>query len=351
MKVVVIGATGNVGTSVVRGLSSDPGIADIVGVARRLPRLQVEKLEWVEADITSDPLVPILEGADAVIHLAWAIQPSRDSQALRATNVDGSARVFDAVAKARVSTLVYASSVGAYSAGPKDREVGEDWPREGIETSFYSRHKAEVEGLLDAFELGEPAVRVVRLRPGLIFKREAATEIRRYFLGPFVPPHVFDRRALVAIPEIARLRFQAVHADDVAEAYRLALHNEDARGAFNIAANPVLDADALAAVLDARRVGMSARVVRSLAAATWRARLQPTPEGWMDMALGVPLMSTERARSELGWTPRRSADETLLELLQGLRDSSGGETPPLDPRSSGRFRIRELQTGVGARGF
>src|SRR5687768_1390141 len=161
MKVVVIGGTGNVGTSVVRALSADPAVEHIVGVARRLPQLTLPKTEWIQADITHSSLVPVLDGADAAIHLAWAIQPSRDDNALRATNVDGSLRVFDAVSKARVPTLVYASSVGAYSAGPKDREVDESWPTEGIETSFYSRHKAEVESLLDEFERGEPGIRVV----------------------------------------------------------------------------------------------------------------------------------------------------------------------------------------------
>ena len=77
--------------------------------------------------------------------------------------------------------LVYASSVGAYSPGPKDRRVDESWPTAGIESSFYSRHKAEVERLLDRFERETPSVRVVRLRPALIFKREAASGIRRLF--------------------------------------------------------------------------------------------------------------------------------------------------------------------------
>jgi nucleoside-diphosphate-sugar epimerase len=351
MKVVVIGGTGNVGTSVVRALSADPAIEHIVGVARRLPRLTLPKTEWIQADITRSSLVPILDGADAAIHLAWAIQPSRDDNALRATNVDGSLRVFDAVSKARVSTLVYASSVGAYSAGPKDREVDESWPTEGIETSFYSRHKAEVESLLDEFERGEPGIRVVRLRPGLIFKREAATEIRRLFLGPLVPRIAFSKRALVAIPDVERLRFQAVHSDDVAQAYRLALLSEDARGAYNVAADPVLDPAVLAEALGARRVKVPARVLRGLAALTWRTRLQPTPEGWLDMALGVPLMSSMRARDELGWAPRKDATATLLELLGGLRAGAGLDSPPLDPASSGTARANEFRTGVGARAF
>jgi UDP-glucose 4-epimerase len=336
---------------VVRALSADSGVHSIVGVARRIPGPDAAKVEWVEADVTSSPLTPILEGADAVVHLAWAIQPSRDDEALRATNVDGSLRVLDAISKARVPTLIYASSVGAYAAGPKDRTVDESWPATGIDTSFYSRHKAEVETMLDEFERGEPGVRVVRLRPGLIFKREAATEIRRLFLGPLVPRIAFSRRALAVIPDIPRLRFQAVHADDVAEAYRLALHNEDARGAFNIAADPVLDPEVLARVLDARPVRVPAGVLRTLAAATWRVRLQPTPEGWLDMALGVPLMDSRRAREELGWSPAKDATSTLLELLEGLRDGAGIESPPLDPASSGTARSNEFRTGVGARAF
>src|SRR5687767_4113376 len=349
MRVAVIGATGNVGTSLIRALSADPEVESIVGVARRVPGPPVAKVEWVGADITKSELKPALEGADAAVHLAWAIQPSRDDDALRATNVDGSVRVLDAVSKARVPTLVYASSVGAYSPGPKDRAVDESWPTEGIETSFYSRHKAEVESLLDEFERGEPGIRVVRLRPGLIFKREAATEIRRLFLGPLVPRVAFSKRALVAVPDIPSLRFQAVHTEDVAEAYRLALHDEDAQGAYNVAADPVLDPEVLAGILGARRVAVPARALRGLAAATWRARLQPTPEGWLDMALGVPLMDSGRARDELGWTPRHESTDALLELLVGLRDGAGLDSPPLDPASSGTARSNEFRTGVGAR--
>jgi len=351
MRVVVIGATGNVGTSVVRALSSDPAIESIVGVARRVPGPSAAKVEWVQADVTSSPLVPTFEGADAAIHLAWAIQPSRDDAALRATNIEGTVRVLDAVAKSRVPALIYASSVGAYSRGPKDRKVDESWPTGGIETSFYSSHKAEVESLLDDFERGEPGVRVVRLRPGLIFKREAATEIRRLFLGPLVPQFAFDRRALRAVPDIPGLRFQAVHTDDVAKAYRLALHDPDAHGAYNIAADPVLDPHLIAEMLGARRVKTSARALRALAAGTWRARLQPTPEGWLDMALGVPLMDGSRAREELGWSPQRDAASTLLELIDGLRAGSGLASPPLDPASSGVARIGEFRTGVGARAY
>ncbi|MBA2476620.1 MAG: NAD-dependent epimerase, partial [Actinobacteria bacterium] len=55
------------------------------------------------------------------------------------------------------------------------------------------------------------------------------------------------------------------------------------------------------------------------------------------------------ARTELGWEPRRGADEALLELLAGMHEGAGAATPPLDPRSGGPFRAGEIASGVGER--
>ena len=347
MKVVVTGATGNVGTSTVRALSEAPEIAEIVGLARRQPTWTPPKTSWVEANILNADLGEIFAGADAVIHLAWAIQPSRDSATLERINIEGSRRVFEAVGAAGVPKLVYASSVGAYSTGPKDREVDESWPTEGTTTSFYSRHKVAVERQLDRFEADNPETRVVRLRPALIFKDEAANEIRRFFVGPFLPNFLLRRGLLVALPRIDRLRFQAVHSQDVGQAYLRAVL-ADVSGAFNIAAEPPLSPDEIAERIGVRSFPVPRALVRGLADLSWRLRLQPTPPGWLDMALNVPLMSSQRARTELGWEPRHSAIEALEELLEGMREGQGGGTPPLEPDSAGG-RLDDLKTGVGAR--
>ena len=349
MRVVVVGASGNVGTSLLRALARDERVEEIVGVARRVPTWANPRTRWVKADIVASPLEPVFTGADAVVHLAWAIQPSRDETTLEAVNVRGSQRVFEAVAAAGVPALVYASSIGAYSEGPKDPPVAEDHPTDGIETSFYSRHKAAVERILDRVEREAPGMRSVRLRPGLIFKREAAQEIRRYFAGPFLPSPLLRRGLIPVVPRHPRLIVQAVHADDVAEAYRLAITDDSARGAYNVAADPVLDPEEIARALGARTVPVSATVLRAAAALSWRARLQPTPPGWLDMGLGVPVMDTTRIRTELGWSARLTASEALLELIAGLRERAGADTPPLDPGAGGPLRLRELLTGVGAR--
>jgi UDP-glucose 4-epimerase len=347
-RVVVVGATGNVGTSVLDSFAREPAVDSVLGIARRLPGLQVPKTEWAEADISSSELVPLLRGADVVIHLAWLIQPGRDPETLRATNVEGSARLFEAVAAAGVRALVYASSVGAYSPGPKDRRVDESWPTDGIESSFYARHKAEVERLLDRFEREQSPVRVVRLRPALIFKREAASGIRRLFAGPFLPSPLVRRELIPLVPRTERLCFQAVHSDDVGDAYRRAALSE-VQGAFNIAAEPVLDTEALSRLLAARPLQVHPGLLRAGAALSYRLHLQPSEPGWLDMGLAVPLMDTTRARSELGWNPSHGADDALSELLAGIRDRAGIDTPPLATQTGGPLRVRELLTGIGRR--
>jgi UDP-glucose 4-epimerase len=348
MRVVVVGASGNVGTSLLRSLAAEPAVDSILGLSRRVPDASFPKTDWRAADVSRSALRPLFSGANAVVHLAWLIQPGRDRRLTHAVNVEGSARVFRAAAAAGVPTLVYASSIGAYAPGPKDRRVDESWPTTGVQSSFYSRDKAEVERLLDRFEDEHPGVRTVRLRPGLIFKREAASGIRRLFAGPLLPGRLVRPSLIPIVPDVERLVVQAVHSHDVAEAYRLALMG-DARGPYNIAAEPVLDPDELARVLGARKVPVPARVLRAAAAASFRLRLQPTEPGWLDMGLAVPLMDMTRARNELGWEPRHSAAQALLDLMAGMRDGAGLDTPPLQPGNAGPLRAREFLSGVGAR--
>ena len=328
MRVVVTGATGNVGTSLMRLLSADPAVTSIVGVARRRPDLHLPKVSWVAADVSRDDLEGPFAGAGVVVHLAWAIQPSHRLEVVEATNVAGSQRVLDATAAVGAGAFVYASSVGAYSPGPKDRRVDESWPTTGVPSSFYSRHKAATERMIDRFEAEHPATRVVRLRPGLIFKREAASGIRRLFLGRLVPPQLLRPSLLPFVPRTDRLVFQAVHTDDAAEAYRLVIVG-DASGAFNVAADPVLDPDELGRILGARPLPVPAPALRVAADLSWRAHLQPTPAGWVDLAVESPILDTTRARKELGWSPRYTSGQALCELLEGFADRAYGPTPPL----------------------
>jgi nucleoside-diphosphate-sugar epimerase len=348
MRIVVTGASGNVGTSVLQALAQEPAVEQIVGIARRLPAAGAgfQKTVWKQADVARDELEPLFADAAAVIHLAWLIQPSRNKALTREVNVHGSQRVFQALAAARVPALVHASSVGAYAPGPRGRAVDESWPTTGIASSFYSRHKAEVERLLDRFEEEHPRIRTVRMRPALSFKGLAATGIRRLFIGPLLPSALMRPGMIPALPFPRGLRTQAVHSLDVGHAYRLAA-TRPVRGAFNIAAEPVLDAAVIGRMLGARTLQLPPVLLRGAAWASWQLRLQPTSPGWLDMGMLSPIMNTARARGELGWEPRYSAEQAVQELLDGLRRREGMGTPPLEPQRSDTSSNRVPRSPAG----
>jgi UDP-glucose 4-epimerase len=348
MRVVVVGATGNVGTSVIESLAREPEVESILGLARRLPGWRPPKTEWATVDIGSDDLVDPFRGADAVIHLAWLFQPTHDPVTTWRANALGGIRVFRAVAEAGVPALVYASSVGAYSRGPKDPPVDESWPTNGWPTAGYTREKAYLERVLDTFEYEYPDRRVVRMRPGFIFKKESASEQRRLFAGPLVPRRLVRAGLVPILPGLRGLRFQALHAADAAEAFRLATVRP-VRGAFNVASEPVLDTSHLARLLGAGTVPTPTPLIRAGLAGAWHLHLVPAAPQLFDAVLGLPTMDTARARTELGWVPRYSSIQAMSELIEGLRAGSGMDTPPLAPQTSGPARVQELRTGVGER--
>ena len=190
MRVAVTGATGNVGLSLVRALLDEPSVDGVVGIARRLPDLNWPGVTWRQADVATSDLDSLFTGMDAVVHLAWAIQPSHDETTLARTNVLGSERVFRAAGRAHVPTLVHASSVGAYSPGPSEGLIDESLPRRWLIVSMLHVHKAIAESMLDQVDSREtPICGAFATRPSLI-SAGTGVEARRLFLGPFCSePH------------------------------------------------------------------------------------------------------------------------------------------------------------------
>ena len=153
-----------------------------------------------DGDAVIGTLAKAMDGASAVIHLAWAIQPNHDRGRLRRTNVLGTSRMLAAVRATGIDNVVVASSVGAYSPCHDDVPHDETWPTDGVQSCEYSVDKADVEQLLDEHVRAHPEVIITRLRPALIFQRGAGSEIMRYFVGSLVPganpPRQIARSAL-----------------------------------------------------------------------------------------------------------------------------------------------------------
>ena len=352
MRVAVIGATGNVGTAVLDVLGRTSDITSVLGISRRMPDTEAEPYsgcEWSSIDIAAASgqdtahrdLTEALTGADAVIHLAWLIQPNSDRDLLRRVNVDGTARVAAAVAAAGVPHLVVASSVGAYSPDDSMDERDEAWPTEGIRSSHYSVDKAAQERVLDDFCADRPEITVTRLRPALIFGAPAASEIQRYFLGTWMPVQLLRAGRLPFLPLPAGLRgVQAVHSTDVARAYVAGVLRRRS-GAFNICADDVLHPKDLAELLDhGRHIPVPNGAVRAALSMGHSSSLVAADAGWLDMGLRVPLMDNARARRELDWEPEYSAMDAARELLKGMADGEGAASVPLRPRDPEQPQLR-----------
>jgi UDP-glucose 4-epimerase len=186
MRIAITGASGNVGTALLRRLRAD-GEHEVTAISRRKPPATdpYGSAEWKMIDLSSvtakDRLTEAFNGMDAVVHLAWMIQPSHDRGLMRSTNQGGTQAVADAASAAGVPHLVHMSSVGTYAAAPGQWK-DESWSTKGVPTSSYSVDKAACEVFLDQFESLE-SMTVTRVRPGLILQPDAASEISRYFIG------------------------------------------------------------------------------------------------------------------------------------------------------------------------
>lgn len=331
MKIAITGASGNVGTALLRRLSAD-GDADLVGISRRPPP-QIEpyaSAEWRAIDISKPScekqLREAFRGVDAVVHAAWAIQPSHDPSLLRATNQGGSRAVAAAAREAGVRHLVHLSSVGTYAAAPGQWK-DESWSTAGVATSSYSVDKAACEAMLD----GITDLLVTRVRPALILQPAAASEISRYFIGNLVPVTLLRPKILRTAPLPRQVAVQFVHTEDVAEALVRILRTQSG-GAFNLAAEPVLDRNEFASIFGGVGPPAPPTLLRVAAELTWRARLQPTDAGWIDLGLSVPLMTTARARERLDWTPTHTLPDILRTFVEALRRGAGAAGPLLYPR-------------------
>jgi UDP-glucose 4-epimerase len=307
MTVAVTGATGNLGTALLRRLTArSSGVAEVRGLSRREPPAVApyDRVRWFRADVGTDDseqtLSEFLDGVDAVVHLAW---------------------------------------LGAYAPAAVGQRVAEDWPATGIPTAQYSRDKAEAEHVVRENLGTARGTTLSVVRPTLVLQPEAGSEIGRYFLGPLLfglarmTPGFLARYVPLPLPEVA---VSFVHADDVADAVERILDRR-APGAFNLAAEPLLDASGIARALGVLRVPVPAVVLRTALSAAFAAHLVPTEPGWLDIGVKAPALDTTRAQKLLDWAPFHRGDEVLEQFVAALGLGTGGASPLLQPAGGPRL--------------
>ena len=197
MRIMVIGATGFIGTAVCARLSADGH--EIFAVSREPIRHGLVAVTPIAFDVArarrAQDWLPLLDGLDAVVNCAGSLQ-TRSAESLRAVHATGVAALFEACEIRKIARVVHVSAVGV-----------EDGGRSG-----FSKTKREGEEALIHRDLDW-----VILRPSVVIGRSAyggSALLRALAALPILP----------TLPEAGEL--QLVHLDDVVETIALCVRPE-----------------------------------------------------------------------------------------------------------------------------
>lgn len=326
--VAVTGVAGYLGQAVLRLLDADSSVDRVIGIDAAEPLLTSPKLEFHQMDVRDARLEKVVSAADALVHLAFVVDPIRDEERMRSVNVDGTRNALEAADAAGIRAVVYASSASAYGAHPdNDFPLTEDSPLRANLDFPYAAHKLECERLIDSFRRDHPDMAIAVLRPAIVFGPNVENFVSRAFEAPrlttvkgYEPP------------------LQFVHEEDVAAAVHLALARR-LDGPYNVSADGWLSHEEIVAIAGKKKVELPEAVAFSLAERLWRAGLTTSPPGELHYIMHPYVLDSSRLRAE-GWAPRYSNRETLLEALEAHRPWV----------SLGRVRTRkaDLARGVAA---
>jgi UDP-glucose 4-epimerase len=330
LTVAVTGPTGDLGVAIVSALERSRRVKRIIGMARRPfdPDEQGwRKTEYRQGDVTDrDSVKGLVKGADAVVHLAFAVLSASGST--RELNVEGSRNVFEEAASTGAERICYASSVAAYGFHDDNPDwLTEDVTARGSPEHPYSEQKAEVEKVLGEVLLRRRKTVAYAFRPCIVAGPNARTfleEIPYYRLSDAMPDPV---RRLVAMMPVLRpvipdpgVRFQLVHEDDVASAFVAGTLGRGEPGPYNLAARGTVTISQVADALGWYSVPVPGMAVEAAAEVATRLPFAPDSVAWLHSAKKPVLMKTDRARKELKWRPKHTATATLRQMIEARRD-------------------------------
>jgi nucleoside-diphosphate-sugar epimerase len=304
-RVLITGGAGFLGSRLTEAFQHHGVAVRIFDLAERPEWAHGDGIEYINGDVR-DPaaLSPVLEGADAVIHSAFA-SPRMAPETIQSVNADGAREVARQAIAHGVTRLVLVSSTvveGAPRVHPFLKNAG-------ITTfDWYRRSRVDAERIVT--ELGNPNFRVAIVRPKTFVGagRVSAFNIVFEWIRQGKPVLLMGRAANP---------YQLLEITDMAEGIRLLTHST-AEGVFHFGASRFGTLrDDLQALID--HAGTSARL-RSVPAPLARAILRSMEAAGMTRPSELHYMSawgkesvadTSRARNELGWQPRWSNIEAL----------------------------------------
>lgn len=322
--VAVTGVSGSVGRLVLEQLIADPGIDAVVGLDRTPPGEVQAKVRFIQCDLRDADLKPLLEGVDAVVHLAWEPQPRPTERGGRGS-VAATGAVLDAASAAGVQHLVFVSSATVYGAWPGNPvPLSEDIALRPNGTLPMAVEKAEAERLVAEWKEAHPGVTAAVLRPTVTVGHHQATPLGLALAGIGLRPQ-----------ESAR-PMQFVHRDDVASAVVLALKAR-LDGPFNVAPDGWIPDETVRALAGGpARIALPARLTRPLLRMARLVGLGRAWPGTEPYASHPWVIANDRLKAA-GWLPRHTNEEAFVD------SGAGSKWAGLNPRR----RQEAALVGVG----
>lgn len=307
--VVVTGIAGYLGQVLLPHLVEDESVQRIVGIDQAHPHRHADsaKLEMHLFDVRAPEIANLIEGADALIHMAFRLWRFPGNDDVDQINIDGSEHVLRSAARLGIPKIIFTSSVVGYGLHPDNPiPLTEESPLHPNTDLYYSKAKAQVEKVIAELRDEYPDTIFTVLRPCTV-------------VGPSADP---DQMELVTSKTTLLVRGyeppgQLVHEQDVASAIMLAL-KKDLPGVYNVAGDgPVTRVELLQGREGARVIRLPYWLARSLFAILWRTGMSMFAPEWVDL-LRYPLVcSTEKLKRE-GWEPQYTTLEAYQDLLRSV---------------------------------
>lgn len=196
MTVLVTGGTGFLGEHVVAELRKQQQQVRVLARSRSAV-LEDLGAELVRGDVTSaDDLGKAMAGVTAVFHLAGVVsRDPDDSQRMMRTHVDGTRRVMEAMAAAKVPRMILASTSGTIAVSKHDEVLDETAGTTEELVAGWPYYVSKIYQERLAFELGaKHGIDVISVNPSLLLgpgdRRLSSTgDVRKFMQGkiPTVP--------------------------------------------------------------------------------------------------------------------------------------------------------------------
>jgi UDP-glucose 4-epimerase len=306
VRYLITGGSGYIGGRLVDVLCEREETERIVIVDVRAPRLVKQKTEFVKGDVRDGAAIKDLlerHEIDALVHLAFILNPIRDEPMMYDVDVNGTQAVLRAASEAGTQQALVTSSATAYGAFPDNpKPIAEDWPVRGAPDFPYARDKADSDRICQLWAAEHPDRVMTIVRPSIVFGPSVDNYIVRSFEnGPFVP-------ILDGVDE----EFQLVHEDDVVTAL-LALLDGKVAGAFNLAGDGTMTWGRAAEMIGKKTRQVSLKNMKRFAGTMWKLRIPRTeaPPGNLDFIRYPWVVSTEKLKAATDWQPRFDTLETF----------------------------------------